>query len=112
MDIIKSKGFLVGLTVFLLVAIPLTTYLVLNSEQAASEPQAATVCEANCVSDDPQNNNTELKEDLNSDGLVNGADLALVLTAYGKKGSIPEDLNKDGTVDESDVTLLKAKWSN
>lgn len=112
MKIIKSKEFLVGAIVFLLISIPITTYLVIKSEQTSRSPQAATVCELNCVSEDTQNSTSEkLKEDLNSDGLVNGADLSLVLSVIGKSGETAADLNNDGQVDESDVVLIKAKWS-
>ncbi len=108
---LKSKGFLVAVTVFLLTAIPVTTYLVLQSEQAAREPQASTTCVSNCSQDSTPSTESELKEDINADGLVNGADLAIVLSAYGKTGDNEADLNNDNVVNESDVTLLKAKWS-
>lgn len=42
--------------------------------------------------------------DLNSDGTVDGADLAGILNAFG--GSGPADLNGDGTVDGVDLALL------
>ena len=48
---------------------------------------------------------------MNSDGLVNGADLSMVLSSLGKKGENAADLNNDGVVNESDVVLVKAKWS-
>lgn len=107
----KSKGLLVASAAFLFFAIPITTYLVIQSERTAREPQAATVCQEDCSSTEAVNND-ELKEDLNSDGLVNSADLAVVLAAYGKTGDNQADLNNDNKVDESDVTLVKAKWSN
>jgi hypothetical protein len=106
-----NKGALAAITVFLLVSIPLTTYLVLNSESASREPQAATVCEKDCDEATTTSNTTEIKEDLNKDGLVNGSDLAIVLTAFGKTGDNEADLNGDNIVNESDVTLVKAKWS-
>ena len=111
MNTIKSKGFLVAVTVFLLLAIPITTYLVIQSEQAAREPQASTVCESNCTSETTPAGEPELKEDLNLDGSVNGADLAIVLSAFGETGDNEADLNSDNVVNESDVTLVKAKWS-
>jgi hypothetical protein len=111
MNILKSKEFLVSATVFLLVSIPITTYLVVSSEQASRDPQASTVCEKDCVSEEGSSNTTELRADLNKDGLVNGADLAIVLSAYGKTGENEADLNDDNVVNDSDTTLLKSKWT-
>lgn len=112
MNILKSKGFLVAVTVFLLVSVPITTYVVLRSEQTTRVPQASTVCQTNCTDLDREPDAAVgLKGDLNSDGVVNGGDLALVLTAVGKKGTLLEDLNDDGVVDESDVAFIKANWS-
>ena len=111
MNIIKSKGFLLAVMGFLLAAIPVTTYVVIRSEQSSREPQAATLCESNCTADEPLSVSSGVKEDLNSDGLVNGADLSMVLSSLGKKGENAADLNNDGVVNESDVVLVKAKWS-
>ncbi|MCA9285985.1 MAG: PQQ-dependent sugar dehydrogenase [Phycisphaerales bacterium] len=50
--------------------------------------------------------------DLDGDGLVNGADLGLLLGAWGK--CLPPcaaDLNGDGTVDGADLGELLAAWS-
>jgi hypothetical protein len=47
--------------------------------------------------------------DLNCDGVVDGADLGLLLAAWGTSG--PGDLNGDGTVDGADLGLLLAAWS-
>ncbi|MCA9284678.1 MAG: beta-propeller fold lactonase family protein [Phycisphaerales bacterium] len=47
--------------------------------------------------------------DLNGDGLVDGADLGILLGAWG--GSGPGDLNGDGTVDGADLGLLLAAWT-
>ena len=47
--------------------------------------------------------------DLNCDGVVNGADLGLLLSAWGTSG--PGDLNGDGVVDGADLGLLLASWS-
>lgn len=52
--------------------------------------------------------------DLNGDGIVDGADLALVLAAWGDcevLGACPADLNFDGTVDAADLGLLLANWT-
>lgn len=47
--------------------------------------------------------------DLNGDGLVNAADLALLLGAWGTRG--PGDLDGDGSVGAADLTLLLGAWS-
>lgn len=46
--------------------------------------------------------------DLNGDGIVNGADLAALLAAWGSGG--PADLNSDGAVDGADLASLLASW--
>ncbi|MFO0827583.1 MAG: FG-GAP-like repeat-containing protein [Phycisphaerales bacterium] len=47
--------------------------------------------------------------DLNSDGVVDAADLAILLGAWGGTG--PADLNGDGTVDAADLAILLGAWS-
>ena len=47
--------------------------------------------------------------DLNGDGVVNGADLGLMLAAWGTTG--PGDLNGDGVVGGADLGLLLAAWT-
>ena len=47
--------------------------------------------------------------DLNGDGVVNGADLGILLAAWGSKGGIA-DLNGDGVVDGADLGMLLANW--
>ncbi len=49
--------------------------------------------------------------DLNGDGLVNAADLALLLAAWGPAcPGCPEDLNNDGWVNAGDLAILLANW--
>jgi len=48
--------------------------------------------------------------DLNGDGIVDGADLGLLLSAWGESGFA--DLNGDGVVDGADLGLLLAAWSD
>ena len=110
MNVIKAQGFLVTTTIFLLLAIPITTYVVIRSEQDAREPQAAILCESNCTAEETLPA-ADAKEDLNSDGTIDSADLSIVLSAFGKEGENAADLNKDKVVNESDVALVKAKWS-
>lgn len=47
--------------------------------------------------------------DINGDGVVSAADLALMLGAWGSSAPEP-DLNNDGTVNASDLALLLGAW--
>lgn len=47
--------------------------------------------------------------DLNFDGFVNAADLAILLSQWGTAGSA--DLSGDGVVDAADLSILLAAWS-
>lgn len=49
--------------------------------------------------------------DLNGDGVVDGADLGQLLSAWGAAGG-PADLNEDGIVNGSDLGLLLGAWTN
>jgi len=50
--------------------------------------------------------------DLNGDGAVNGADLGILLSAWGSSGSgLPGDLTGDGVVDGADLGALISAWS-
>ncbi|MFM7133355.1 MAG: hypothetical protein ACKO0W_03460, partial [Planctomycetota bacterium] len=46
--------------------------------------------------------------DLNGDGVVNAADLSILLGAWGTSG--PGDLDGDGVVSASDLAILLASW--
>ncbi len=49
--------------------------------------------------------------DLNLDGVVNGADLGLMLSSWGPCGSsCPYDLNVDGVVNGADLGLMLSAW--
>lgn len=50
-----------------------------------------------------------ISADLNGDGVVNAADLAIQLLAWGTAG--PGDLNADGVVSDTDLAILLASWS-
>lgn len=50
--------------------------------------------------------------DINGDGFVNGADLALLLGAWGTCVGCPEDLNGDGVVNGADLATLLGAWFN
>jgi hypothetical protein len=49
--------------------------------------------------------------DLNSDGIVDGADLGIMLGDWGTVGPSPSDLNSDGIVDGADLGILLGSWS-
>jgi hypothetical protein len=49
--------------------------------------------------------------DLNVDGVVNGADLGLMLSSWGPCGTnCPYDLNADGQVNGADLGLVLSAW--
>ena len=48
-------------------------------------------------------------QDLNGDGVVNGADLATLLIQWGAAGG-PSDFNSDGVVDGADLATLLINW--
>ena len=48
--------------------------------------------------------------DLNGDGAVNGADLALLLGAWGSSSGGCADLNGDGTVNGADLAVMLGAW--
>jgi hypothetical protein len=49
--------------------------------------------------------------DFNGDGFVNGADLGLLLGAWGRCARCPEDLNGSGAVNGADLGLLLGYWT-
>ncbi|MBX3355530.1 MAG: dockerin type I repeat-containing protein [Phycisphaeraceae bacterium] len=51
--------------------------------------------------------------DLNGDGTVNGADLAVLLGLWGEEGGFTAaDLNADGTVNGADIAILLGAWGD
>ncbi len=50
--------------------------------------------------------------DLNGDGIVNGADLGLLLGAWGACVGCSEDITGDGQVDGADLGLLLGDWTS
>lgn len=57
----------------------------------------------------PENTGNFTIGDLNGDGRVDGADLALMLANWGLPGNT--DLNGDGTTNGADLTILLSRWS-
>ena len=52
---------------------------------------------------------TSCSGDINGDGMVDGADLGLLLGAWDEKGG-DADLNKDGIVNGADLGILLGGW--
>ncbi len=51
--------------------------------------------------------------DLDGDGVVDAADLALLLVLWGPVGGLPgADLNDDGVIDAADLSTLLAAWGS
>ena len=52
--------------------------------------------------------------DLDHDGIVNAADLSILLADWGqtggKGGFLPADLDQDGIVNAADLSILLASW--
>lgn len=48
--------------------------------------------------------------DLNGDGAVNGADLAILLNAWGAAGGVG-DIDGNGTIDAADLSALLSAWN-
>jgi len=48
--------------------------------------------------------------DLDGNGIVDGADLTILLSAWGPCPKCPADLDRNGTVDAADLAILLAAW--
>ncbi len=81
-------------------------YLHLNLPQASSDCDGDSVpneCDADaCSSGNPS--------DLNLDGVVNAADLAILLSAW-ETPDAAADINRDGIVNAADLSVLLSSWS-
>lgn len=64
-----------------------------SGERAASQGSSPECCPA----------------DLNCDGVVNGADLGILLGDWGQKG-VPGDITGDGPVNGADLGILLGAW--
>lgn len=49
--------------------------------------------------------------DLNGDGKITLADLAILMGNYGKTGAVPGDLNQDQRVDDADLKLFSTQYT-
>jgi hypothetical protein len=53
----------------------------------------------------------ECYADLNADGVVQGADLGIMLASWGSvPAGVSADINRDGAVDGTDLGLLLSGW--
>ena len=48
--------------------------------------------------------------DLTGDGMVNGADLGVLLAAWNQSGVVSADLNRDGAVNGADLGEMLSAW--
>jgi hypothetical protein len=62
------------------------------------------------VADGVEKSGPSVPGDLDGNGVVDGADLAILLTDWGQSG-VPADLNGDGIVDGGDLAVLLSNWS-
>ena len=56
--------------------------------------------------------NNQVPGDLNGDGVVDGADMGLLLVSWGPCAGCPADFNGDGIVDGADMGLLLTYWTS
>jgi hypothetical protein len=56
--------------------------------------------------------NRDVPGDLNGDGIVNGADMGLLLVSWGPCSGCAADFNGDGIVDGADMGLLLTYWTS
>jgi len=54
---------------------------------------------------------TPVQADLNCDGIVNGADLGIVLGTWGPCATCSGDINSDGVVDGADLGIVLGSWT-
>ena len=52
---------------------------------------------------------TTVRGDLNDDGIVNAADLAMLLAEWGSSNGAA-DINGDGVVNAADLAIMLANW--
>lgn len=101
-----KKIFGVFAAVFILAAIPVTTYLISNQRDLRS--RAAEVSPAEIVT--TAEKTSDQVYDLNKDGKVNIQDLTLVSAKWGDHSKPKEDINQDGNVDSADLNLITSNW--
>ena len=70
-------------------------------------PASATDTDGNLIPDACE----AVPGDLDGNGVVNGADLTLLLNAWGPCSGCPSDLNGDGSVGAADLAILLNAWT-
>jgi hypothetical protein len=70
-------------------------------------PASATDADGNLIPDACE----AVPGDLDGNGVVNGADLTLLLNAWGTCSGCPADLNGDGSVGAADLAILLNAWT-
>ena len=90
-----------------------STRLPMEPQVLYLEPQGALLVAGSAFSDDPYAEAGYLlvvkytpSADLNSDGIVDDADLLQVLLEFGTEGETVADLNSDGVVDDADLLTV------
>ncbi|MSR42076.1 MAG: hypothetical protein EXS10_09295 [Phycisphaerales bacterium] len=58
----------------------------------------------------PAGQGVSLPGDLNDDGIIDAADLSILLSGWGNPKS-GADINGDGVVDAEDLTILLSNWT-
>jgi len=58
----------------------------------------------------PMQNQSSCPGDLNRDGLVDGADIAMVLGSWGPCAGCVADITDDGVVDGADLAAVLGSW--
>lgn len=80
------------------------------AQTGASWKGMNTTCDDTDLDGIPDDCVDDLLGDLNGDGQVNGADLSILLGAWGTADALP-DLNNDGLVNGADLTILLSNWT-
>lgn len=85
-----------------------TANLILNGTITGANGSSES--DLSIVADGVEKSGPSVPGDLDGNGVVDGADLAILLTDWGQSG-VPADLNGDGVVDGGDLAVLLSNWS-
>lgn len=100
------KGFVVGLGATVPAGLNLDVAQAISADGSRIIGHGAGVAWMIEIEDSPA-----CSADLNGDGVVDGADLASLLAAWGSSNS-PADLNGDGIVDGADLATMLSLWNS
>ena len=93
---------------------PGTTYTLIGENEAYSNSVLSPGSGTSSVSEVSASITTRFvvePGDLNVDGIVDGADLAMLLSSWGACADCPEDINQDGEVDGADLAYVLGYWT-